>query len=307
MTIDSRTHLEVQPLTPSIGAEIHGVDLSVPLDPATRDQVWEALLDHHAVFFSDQHLDHDQHMAFARQFGALAPSHPVLIAPLDAEHPEVYVLDTRTGGGKVPRWHADVTYMSTPPAASFINVLALPPLGGDTLFASNEAAYESLSAPLQSLVDGLEAVHDSSGWGTDHFRELLRQGAVGEWDGEPVTAMEPVVHPIVRVHPETGRRGLYLDPAATVSIVGLSPHLSDGLLGVLIEHLTRPEHVLRYRWRPGSVGIWDQRATIHYAVDDYGDQVRVVHRVSIRGDRPYGPSGRHIQPSGLHREAPWPR
>jgi len=295
MSVVNGVELELVPLTPAIGAEIHGVDISAPLDPVTRETVWAALLEYHAVFFPGQHLDHEQHLAFARLFGTLAPSHPVLIAPLDEEHPEVYVLDTRTGGGKVPRWHADVTYMATPPAASFINVLELPPLGGDTLFASNEAAYRSLSPPLRCLVDDLWALHDSSGWGTDHFRDLLRQGAIGEWDGQPVTTMEPVEHPVVRVHPETGRRGLYIDPAATVSIVGLRQHESDGLLHLLTEHLTRPEHVLRYRWQPGTVGIWDQRATIHYAVDDYGEETRVIHRVSIRGERPFGP---HERPSG---------
>jgi alpha-ketoglutarate-dependent taurine dioxygenase len=292
VTITSRVELDVVRLTPYAGAEIRGVDVSRPLDPAIKDQIWSLLLEYHAVFLPEQHLDHEQHLAFARQFGDLAPSHPVLIAPLDENHPEVYVLDTRTGSGKVPRWHADVTYMPTPPAASFINVLELPPVGGDTLFASNEAAYESLSPSLRNFVDDLWAIHDSSGWGSDHFRDLLRQGAVGEWDGQPVTKMEPVVHPVVRVHPETGRRGLYIDPAATISILGLRQHESDALLSLLIEHLTRPEHVLRYRWQKGSVGIWDQRATLHYAVDDYGDQTRVVHRVSIRGDRPFGPNER---------------
>jgi taurine dioxygenase len=282
--------LEVRPLTRDIGAEVLGVDLSGDLSDETIRALRDALLLYHVLFFPEQELDHEQHTAFARRFGPLAPSHPVLLAPLDGQHPEVYALSTRDGGGKVPRWHADVTYMPTPPSISIMRIVELPRTGGDTLFASTEAAYDHLSPAFQRLCDGLHATHDSAGWGQDVFRELLAQGRTGEWDDEAVTELVPVVHPVVRVHPETGRRGLYVDPAATISIVELSAEESEWMLRLLTAHTIRVEHTVRYRWSEGDVGMWDQRCTLHYAVDDYGDAARSIERVSVRGDRPFGPA-----------------
>lgn len=284
----SGARLTLRPLTPAIGAEIGGVTLGGPLDPQLVREIWSALLHHQVLFLPDAHVGDDLR-AVAEQFGEVTPAWPVILGDT-AGHREIAQFDTATGRGKVPRWHADVTYVEEPPAVSFLHVVEVPAAGGDTQFASNQAAYESLSESWKRFVDPLVAVHDfhgwGNGWGNGHGGELR-----GEWNGRAIDDLPPVTHPVVRVHPETGRKGLYVDPAATVRIVGLTERESEAVLRFLQEHLVRPEHVVRYRWRPGGLAIWDQRATVHYAVDDYGDARRVSRRVSLRGDRPFGPFG----------------
>jgi taurine dioxygenase len=276
-------------MTGTIGAEVGGVDLARLLDQVTVDAIRAALVEHKLLVFRDQSLTPDQLVAFGRAFGELTPAHPVMPS-LDG-YPEVLEVDA-TRSRNDPRyrdeyendtWHTDVTFMARPPLGSVLQAKVVPPVGGDTLFADLQSAYDGLSAPVRSLVDGLWAVHDGRG----EFGAFLRTNPEGGfWDGRRFTELEPVEHPVVRVHPESGRRGLFVNPTFTTKIVGLSKLESDGLLRLLFEHSVAPEHVVRHRWRPGDVVFWDNRATMHYPVRDYGTAHRLMHRVTVAGDAP---------------------
>nr|WP_234379826.1 TauD/TfdA family dioxygenase [Streptomyces caniscabiei] len=201
--------------------------------------------------------------------------------------PWPYSLDSQDNGF-ADVWHTDVTFVRRPPAISVLRAVVLPPHGGDTNWADSRLAYESLSPGLRAYVDTLTAVHD----GTREFGYYLaqRQGQGNLWEGEVFTALSPVEHPVVRVHPESGRKGLFVNPGFTSHIVGVSEHESRGVLDILYAHLTKPEHVVRHRWQPGDVALWDNRSTAHYANRDYGDRHRVMHRITLRGDTPVGPA-----------------
>jgi alpha-ketoglutarate-dependent taurine dioxygenase len=298
-SVTVQSEISVVALTPALGAEVRGLDLRDGLTEEQVERLWSLLLKRQVVFVPDQQLDDKDLVALATRFGSLERSNPIVAGVRDNASEYIYTLDTRgsndgaAGTGKVPRWHADVTYMEEPPAVSIMNVIALPDVGGDTLFASTAAAYDSLSPAMQRFVNGLTAVHDIAGWTAqaDQLRaEVAARGGM-VWNGKGELQLEPVEHPVVSIHPDTGRRSLYVDPAATLSIKGLSRLESDAILHLLQAHVTRPEHVVRYSWTPGTIGIWDQRSTLHYAVDDYGTAARAVHRVSIAGNRPVGVAG----------------
>lgn len=286
------TALDVRPLTATFGAEIRGVDLASPLDDDTVAAIRSAWLDHQVVFFPDQHIGPDEQTAFARRFGELtAPS--AILAPLDEQHRDVVEFDSRrqpeeyVSGDRHHGWHVDITFQATPPAGSVFNVVRLPEVGGATLFASAQAAYDSLSEPLRTLVDGLVAEHDVG----DIARRAPQLSATGVWEDEQVDG-RTVRHPVVAVHPETGRRGLYVNPQFTRRITGLSSLESAALLDLLYDHTLRPENVVQYRWGAGGVGFWDNRAVWHRRVADFDPaQTRIVHRVQLRGTRPVGPAG----------------
>ncbi|WP_433306355.1 TauD/TfdA dioxygenase family protein [Actinoplanes sp. CA-030573] len=275
---------ELEPLGPHFGAIVHGVDLTAVTD-AELAELRASLVDRKVLFFRDQLLDDDTQVALGRRLGELTASHPV-VAGVDERHPEVYALDS-TDNGFADVWHTDVTFMKRPPLGSILRAVVLPPTGGDTQWADAQAAYDSLAEPVRRLADKLTAVHD----GNREFGYYLAQrrgGRGNEWDGEVVTQLTPVEHPVVRVHPETGRRGIFVNPGFTSHIVGVSEFESRGILDLLYAHLTKPEHIVRHRWRPGDVAIWDNRSTAHYANRDYGDQRRVMHRITLRGDLPLG-------------------
>ncbi|MCU1693484.1 MAG: taurine dioxygenase [Frankiales bacterium] len=277
--------LGVERLGPSFGAVLHDIDLA----RATDDQVARvsaALTEHKVLFFRGQSLDADSLVALGSRLGELTSSHPVREG-LDDAHPEIYELDSYDGGF-ADVWHTDVTFVQRPPKASVLRAVTLPPYGGDTNWADLELAYASLSAPLQRLADELTAVHDGNEeWG--YYLAQRRQGQGSVWDGEVVQRLEPVEHPVVRVHPETGRRSLFVNPGFTTHLKDLSKAESRGLLDVFFAHLTKPEHVVRHRWALGDVAMWDNRSTAHYANRDYGDARRVMQRVTLRGDAPVGP------------------
>jgi taurine dioxygenase len=291
MTTTTSVQLDIAPLSGTIGAEIRSIDLHQPLDPETLGAVRQALLDYKVIFFPGQHLSPEEHKDFAAAFGEITVAHPVI--PGLEEHKEVFEIDYTKArnlvGGRGSeyndreKWHTDVTFVGTPPLGSILNAIVIPEAGGDTLWADTQAAYEGLSAPIRALVDGLTAVHD----GTRSFGKLLRAVGKGEWDGETFTELVQVEHPVVRTHPETGRRNLFVNPGFTVRIKELTVRESDALLQFLYQHMTTPEYVVRYRWEEGDLGFWDNRTTMHYAVGDYGDAHRVIQRVTIRGDRPY--------------------
>ncbi|MEU7750286.1 TauD/TfdA family dioxygenase [Micromonospora sp. NPDC049101] len=283
---DTLLHLTLDPLGPHFGAEVRGLDLH----RATDDElaaVRAALVDRKVLFFADQRLDDDGQVRLGRRLGELTASHPV-VGGVDERHPEVYALDS-ADNGFADVWHTDVTFVARPPLGSILRAVTLPPSGGDTTWADSQLAYDSLAEPVRRLVDTLVAVHD----GNREFGYYLaqRRGGRGSvWDGEVVTRLDPVEHPVVRVHPETGRRGIFVNPGFTSHIVGVSEAESRAILDLLYAHLTKPEHLVRHRWRPGDVAMWDNRSTAHYANRDYGGARRVVHRITLRGDRPQGPA-----------------
>jgi taurine dioxygenase len=294
----SSTAIAVTPLSGVIGAEIRGVDASRPLSDAEVQAIRDALLQHKVVFLPGQHLDPTQHVAFARHFGEVTPAHPVL--PGIQGHPEVFEIDygaprrlaatygdvagAQQSRGRGLDWHTDVTFVERPPLGSILNAVTIPPSGGDTMWLNQAAAFAGLSPTLQRFLETLTAVHD----GKAAFGAALKQRKEGEWDGEKYVALEPVEHPVVRVHPETGEKVLFVNKGFTSYINGLTRAESDTLLSFLLEHSTKPEYTVRYHWTAGDLGFWDNRATQHSVVGDYGDQDRVIQRVTLRGDRPSG-------------------
>ena len=279
--------LDLERLAPGFGARVHGVDLSRATDEQVR-AIRSALADRKVLFFSGQHALHpDSQIALGRRLGEVTESHPV-VPGVDEQHPEIYALDSATGGF-ADVWHTDVTFVRRPPLGSVLRAVVLPPTGGDTQWADLELAYDSLSAPVQRLADSLVAVHD----GTREFGYYLAQRRAVEtsWEGEQFQALVPIEHPVVRVHPETGRKGLFVNPGFVSHIAGVSDAESRYLLDLFYAHITKPEHIVRHRWSVGDVVMWDNRSTVHYANRDYGDQRRVMHRITLRGDQPVGPTG----------------
>jgi taurine dioxygenase len=277
------TTLRVERLGPAFGALVD-LDLAAATDDEVA-AVRAALVEHKVLFFGDQHLDPDRQIALGNRFGELTASHPV-VPGLDEGHTEIYALDS-ADDGYADVWHTDVTFVKRPPLGSILRAVTLPPYGGDTNWADLELAYSSLSAPVQRLADELTAVHDGSK-AFGYYLQQRRGGQGSQWEGETFTALDQVQHPVVRVHPETGRRSLFVSPGFTVRIAGVSEAESRHLLDLFFAHLTKPEHIVRHRWAPGDVAMWDNRSTAHYANRDYGDARRVMHRVTLRGDAPVG-------------------
>lgn len=269
---------------PNFGAEVLGLQIADASDAEVR-AVRAALVANKVLVLRKQFIDDEQHIEFGRRLGDLTVGHPVHDSGEVA--PEVYALDSQDNGF-ADVWHTDVTFMPRPPLGSILRPVVLPPNGGDTNWADSQLAYESLSAPIRELVDGLTAIHD----GNREFGYYLAHKRAGKgnlWEGEEVTSLPPVAHPVVRVHPESGRKGLFVNPGFTSHIVGVSEAESRGILDFLYAHLTKPEHIVRHRWQLGDLVLWDNRSTIHYANRDYGTQRRVMHRITLRGDTPVGP------------------
>jgi taurine dioxygenase len=268
--------IEVRPLTAAIGAEIHGVDLARQLDDGTIAEIRAALLDHLVVFFRGQHITDDQHLAFALRFG------PLSVSPLATKYqetPSVTVLDqVRPKGEGADEWHSDNTFMAHPPMGSILRAVQLPPVGGDTCFANMYAAYDGLSPPMRELVDALRAVHDI----TKPMRKAIAAGHTSLDLADMQAKCPPVEHPVVVTHPETGRRGLFVNRNSTTHIVGVSERENDVLLPFLLDHVRSPEYQCRFHWEPDSMAFWDNRCVQHYAVADYAER-RVMHRVTIDG------------------------
>lgn len=276
----------VTPLTSAFGATLTGGRLADGVDGAWLSTQLTA---HLVLVLPGQNPTHAQQVALARALGEPTPAHPVV--PGHPDHPEILVLDGAQGGRNA-RWHTDVTFMPTPPAASVLVSDVVPAWGGDTMWADTRTAYERLAPALQNAIDGLEAVHRISPlayWGEPFDSALARDDAQKLYDD--AAGVPPVIHPVVRVHPVTGRKNLFVNPGFTTHIVGMSRIESDGLLRLLYDHATQPEFVLRHHWAVGDVVIWDNRSTMHYAVDDYGVVERRMRRVTIRGGAPVGPSG----------------
>ena len=265
--------IQVEPLTPIIGAELAGIDVAQPLSEQQVHEISHALAQHLVIFFREQKLSTDQHKAFGRYFGRLHV-HPVVGMK---EHPEVIEIsadeNSKYIAGEV--WHADVTCDPEPPMGSILYMHRVPGNGGgDTLFSNMYRAYETLSEPVRRMIDGLAAVHD----GERVYR--LRQGRTEHRD------YPRSEHPMVRTHPVTGRRALYVNPNFTSHISGVSRHESDAILDMLYRHAARDDFKCRFKWRPGSIAFWDNRCAQHQAMWDYFPQKRYGQRVTIAGDKP---------------------
>lgn len=274
--------LQLFPLSPALGARVEGVDLSQPLAAAERDAIERALLQHQVLFFRNQPLTPRQQADFARRFGDLH-IHPIY--PNVPEQPEVLILDTAvTDVRDNAIWHTDVTFLPTPAMGAVLSAKQVPAWGGDTLWASGGAAYEALSAPLKQLLDGLTATHDF----TKSF-PLERFGSTAE-DLARYEATRrqhpPLSHPVIRTHPVSGRKCLFVSEGFTTRINELEAAESQAILNLLFAHSTRPEFTVRWHWQAGDVAFWDNRCTQHYAVDDYRPQRRVMHRATVLGDVP---------------------
>ncbi|MDE2914721.1 MAG: TauD/TfdA family dioxygenase [Paracoccaceae bacterium] len=274
--------IETTRLTPAIGAEIAGVDLSRPPCDAVCDALYALLMDHQVIFLRDQRMDPATQMALAEDFGEPEPPHPVY--PHLEGYPSIMVLDF--GGDVVPDtdvWHTDVTYRGSPPFASILRGHRIPAVGGDTLWLSMTAAHDGLPDGLRSDLTGLRCVHDLG-----DFRNSFTQGVP---DG-PATALAEAharmgcaIHPLVRTHPVTGRDFLFCNPGFTIHVEGLTASDSRSLLNHLFDHIVRPEYQVRFRWTPGAVAIWDNRCTMHYPLGDYAPERRIMHRITVTRDR----------------------
>jgi taurine dioxygenase len=275
------TDFALAPLTPTIGAEVEGLDLARPLDGAVISALTSALLDWKVLFFRDQDITTEQHLAFARRFGELEV-HPFI--PGNTEHPEiVHLTHDRDRPGRENTWHSDVTWRECPSLGSILRAVEIPPVGGDTLFADMYAAYEGLSGEVKARIDGRTAVHDAVG-----FRNRMRTAGRSAEEVAALEAQYPAVeHPIVRTHPQTGRKALYVNAAFTQHIVGMDPDESAALLKQLYAEARVPEYQCRFRWAEHAIAFWDNRCTQHYAASDYWPAVRRMQRATIIGDRPY--------------------
>lgn len=274
MADKARTYetINVEPVSPVIGAMISGVDLRQPLGNQTFQEIHDALMEHLVIFIRDQDIDLDQQKAFGRQFGKLH-IHPT--APSPDGHPEVLRIkaDGESKAIAGNRWHTDVSCDETPPMGSILHMRELPPSGGDTMFANMYAAYEALSEPMKAFLSGLNAWHES---------EHVHRGTLGHEAADYPKAL----HPIVRTHPVTGRKGLYVNSGFTTRIDGLAEKESRALLDMLFDHVRTPEFQCRFRWQPKSIAFWDNRCTQHYALWDYFPQKRLGYRVTVCGERP---------------------
>ncbi|MEX2254361.1 MAG: TauD/TfdA family dioxygenase [Acidimicrobiia bacterium] len=289
------TAIDVRPMSGHIGAEIDGVDLTNPLDPGVVAEIRSALIEWKVVFFRDQPITQDQHVAFGRLFGDVTPAHPTLPA-MFPDHPEILLLDSKAIGDNEQqksgrgvsvesRWHTDVTFVPNPPMGSILRGVVIPPYGGDTQWTNLVVAYERLSEPLQRLCDELHAVHHN-------FLPLARGELSGALKEQFQSKDIRSVHPVVRVHPESGEKALFVNSNFTSHIVELSRREGRHLLAMLYEHIADPSFTCRFRWEPDSIAFWDNRATCHLAPTDIPPGMpRSMQRITIAGDLPVGPDG----------------
>ncbi|MFT4393653.1 TauD/TfdA dioxygenase family protein [Gordonia lacunae] len=292
----SSSKLTVEPIAGYLGAEVSGVDISEPISDATAEALRSALYEYKVLFFRDQPISHGRQVEFTRTFGPVTDAHPLGYTDKSPDgHPEILEVDSRTyarrGGARkysyASFWHQDVTALVNPPAVTVLRAELVPDFGGDTTWADLGAAYDNLPGSLQRFLEGLYAENRFGGrtpkWTSDS-------------EAQSITAEANIVseHPVVRVHPVTGRKLLYVNPGFTSRILGVSASQSDRLLDLLFAEITNPAYTVRIGWTPNSIGVWDNRATIHQAPTDLDhlDVVRVLHRTTVEGDIPVGVDGR---------------
>ncbi|MBM3596306.1 MAG: taurine dioxygenase [Alphaproteobacteria bacterium] len=289
MATIAATRPTVTKTTGTLGAEVEGIALAGNLSQGTIDWISDALVQHKVLVFRNQnHLTRAEHIAFGRRFGELE-FHPFAVHlsqfNTGEADPEIIVIESKSVGGNrgTDIWHSDVTWRSDPSLGSILRCLISPESGGDTMWADMEMAYELLDEETKARIEGLEAAHD---W--TNFRQGLRNLKVPEEKIEELNALYPVAtHPVVRTHPVSSRKCIYVNSVFTQRIVGMEPQDSDALLQKLWRQASIPEVQVRLRWRPGTVAFWDNRSTQHYAVHDYRDRHRLMERVTVCGDRPF--------------------
>jgi taurine dioxygenase len=269
------THIAVAPLTGALGAEVSGVQLR-DIDDEVKAELHDAWLEHKVLFFRDQELTRDEHVAYGRRWGSLE-QHP--FTKNESEHPEIVVLEsTPERFYAAEAWHSDVTWRECPSLGSILRGVVVPSVGGDTCWSNMELAYEQLPDKIKEQIEGKQAVHSFvkvfGGRLSEEEREQKRQ----EFPDQ--------LHPVVRTHPETGRRSLYVNAPFTMHIVDMEPDESERVLDILYRQASVPQFQCRFRWAPGSVAQWDNRCTQHYAVPDFAGQHRRMERVTVEGDRP---------------------
>ena len=274
----ARSALDIRRYAPALGAEVFGIELADGLDLATYEQVRQALLEHQVLFFKEQNeIPPDVQIAIGRMFGELH-MHPA--APQMAGHPEIFEIyvarDSKIANGEF--WHSDVSCDEVPPLGTILQLHVLPAVGGDTLFANMNAAYDALSEPMKRMLDGLTALHES-----EHvYRERYSDRGVDDAGKQYPSA----THPVVRTHPETGRKALYVNRTFTTRINELGAAESEAVLGFLFDHCEGIDFQIRYRWERNDVAFWDNRCAMHRAIWDYWPERRKGRRVTIKGDRP---------------------
>ncbi len=269
-------HISVEPIAASLGAEVHGVDLA-EVDEATEKEIRDAWSEHQVLFFRDQKISPEQHTGFARRFGELHV-HPVIPSRKDEGFPEIVVLESSAEAPFVAeRWHSDVTFERKPPLGSVLHGAVVPQAGGDTMWASMYAAYDGLSDAMQRLLSELRAVHDGSG-----FAHIANEEQKKELEKDYINT-----HPVIRTHPVTKRKGIFVNQTFTKKIDGMKDRESRALLKFLYDHMESPEYTCRFHWRPGSVAMWDNRCTQHRVIADNLRDRRRMERVTICGDEPY--------------------
>ena len=280
-TTETHEKIRIHPLTTALGAEIEGVDLSRPLARETVATLRQALLDHLVIFFRDQDLTTDKYLAFAHAMGE--PMEYPFVSGLPGASlitPVIKEADARVNFGGV--WHTDTAYLEEPPKATILLAREIPPYGGDTMFANQQLAFENLSERMQELLSGLIGVNSSvrsDGIRTHVDRDVPQLDTNG-------TSGFIAEHPVVRTHPETGRKSLYINRGHTVRFQGMTEEESLPLLNFLFDHQVTDEFLCRFRWQPGSLALWDNRAVLHYPLNDYHGHRREMYRITLRGDKP---------------------
>lgn len=274
------SQITITKMTGNIGAEIGGIDLGKPLSTQQEDAIYDALIDHCVIFFRDQDLSPAAHLAFAQSFGEIDQPHPVY-AHVEGYENIVKLDNDAKNPPDTNEWHTDLTFKPDPAFASILVAREVPAVGGDTMWANMYAAYDGLDDHLKAYVETLSAIHDMG-----DFRNTF---SVGESDGaklmDGMARFGCAIHEMVKTHPITGRKFLYVNESFTQHIVGLGARESRVLLTLLLDHINRPEFQVRFRWRKGSVAMWDNRCTQHYAVADYLPAYRCMNRITIVKDR----------------------
>lgn len=283
-------HFNIQPVAGRIGAELVGIDLRSQLSDDAISDIRKALVQYKVIFFRRQHLTEQDQIAFAHRFGKITTAHPTV--PSLPNHPEILDLDYGRNVNRANHWHTDVTFVDRPPLGSILRAVEIPPVGGDTVWANAVTAYQDLPDHLRNLADQLWAIHsnayDYATGAVDLSDEFKAYRQVFE------STVYETLHPVVRIHPESGERVLFIGGFVR-RIQGLSQTESDDLLRLLQSYVTRLENTVRWRWQEGDVAFWDNRATQHYAIDDYGKQLRRVQRVTLVGDFPVSIDGRRSE------------
>lgn len=279
--------ITVRPVAGSLGAEVSGVDLAAPLSNTAAAEIRRAFVENLVLFFRDQRLTPEQHLTFSRLFGRLCRM--PYIKHMD-DHPDIIAVLKEADEAKISTfgnaWHSDFSFLEEPPLGSILYAREVPSHGGDTLFANMYEAYEALSSGMKRMLGGLRAMHSGRPYGRGGVPKDLKTSRSIQIERDNAEAEREVAHPVVRLHPESGRKALFVNAIYTTRFEDMSEGESRPLLDFLFAHVQRPEFACRFRWAEGSLAVWDNRCTLHYAVNDYDGSRRLMHRTTVAGERP---------------------